>query len=403
MLMLIMLLGCFELFTGSIIPMNNLHEPGMLQIQSDKNLSFIPDNTSLLSSSQKNETSYSSPFTAYDTSAKPKIPVLYIEVWNGKNNRVGHLGDVQDDFNVPGHVYSKYPLSSFTYSLNGGEDVPLNTFVYRRIVNQGDFNADIPVAMMKTGVNIIKLKAVNIHNQSAESVVKVTKTAKGEYPFPVNIHWSSVRNIEDVGHCSDGRWEVGPDGLRTVQIGYDRVFLIGNKKWKDYEVACKVTIHGLSKKNGPQSWIVRHAGFCLRWSGHSLEDNKPGDQPKWGLHPRGGIVWLTIVDGKFPPIRQFYPGDSESSKTFEPFTVSPRKPFWMKGRCETLPDNNDGAGVTKYSFKVWDVGTDEPAEWDYQEIQTSAKALRTGGCALVAHELDASFGDISIINLPASE
>jgi hypothetical protein len=315
------------------------------------------------------------------------------------DQRVGHLGDVQHDFNLLGHVYSKYPISSFTYSLNGGEEVPLNTFVFRRIVNQGDFNADIPVSLLKTGINIITLKAANVHNEVRKKTVKVTKVAKGDYPLPVNINWSLVRNIENVGYCSDGRWEIAPDGLRTVQIGYDRVFLIGNKNWKDYEVSCKVTIHGMSAGNGPQSGNVRHAGFCLRWQGHTLEDKMPGDQPKWGLHPRGGIVWLTIRDGKLPPVRQFYPGDSELFKTFEPFPVSLKKPFWMKGRCETLPDDSKGNGVTRYSFKVWHVGTNEPLKWDYQEIQTSATALRTGGCALVAHELDVSFGDISIINL----
>jgi hypothetical protein len=71
----------------------------------------------------------------------------------------------------------------------------------------------------------------------------------------------------------------------------------------------------------------------------------------------------------------------------------------MKGRCETLPSDRDGSGVTKYSFKVWDIGTDEPSGWDCEVTQSSPTALRTGGCALVAHELDVTFGDISIIDV----
>ena len=326
-------------------------------------------------------------------------PLLHIQVWHGLKHRVGHLGDAQDDFNVLGHVYSKYPLTSFTWAVNGGEERSLDIFAYRRIAAYGDFNADIPTRNLRIGSNTITLKAVDNRHHATETVVTVTRVSSAEYPFPVKIRWSSVKNPESVGQYSDGRWEITPAGLRTTQIGYDRLFLIGNRRWKDYEIACKVTVHGMSLKNGLQSSVVRHVGFCMRWSGHSLEDNKPNDQPKWGLHPRGGIVWLTIRDGQLPPMRQFYRGDSERRETYEPFPISFGKAFWMKGRCESLPDERDGSGVTKYSFKVWDIGTDEPSNWDYEVSQSSSTALRTGGCALVAHELDVTFGDISVVDL----
>jgi hypothetical protein len=158
-------------------------------------------------------------------------------------------------------------------------------------------------------------------------------------------------------------------------------------------VTAPITIHGFSPKNGPQSGTVHHAGFCFRWAGHSTEDNKPGDQPKWGLHPRGGIVWLTSLEGGLPPVRQFWPGDSERFQTFGPFPIQFGRPFWMKGRCETL----EGHGLARYSFKMWN--DREPEEWDFQVTQKSDFALRTGGLALVAHETDTTFGDLLISGL----
>ena len=100
---------------------------------------------------------------------------------------------------------------------------------------------------------------------------------------------------------------------------------------------------------------------------------------------------MTIQKGKFPPVRQFYSGDSERFQTFDPFPIRFGRPFWMKGRCETLEP-----AVSRYSFKVWDVDAAEPAGWDFQVVQDSPTALRSGGVALIAHELDVTFGDIQV-------
>lgn len=64
----------------------------------------------------------------------------------------------------------------------------------------------------------------------------------------------------------------------------------------------------------------------------------------------------------------------------------------MKGRCQTL----EGPNITRYSFKVWNTGNSEPAGWDFEVVQNSDTALSAGGLALVAHELDVTFGDLSI-------
>jgi hypothetical protein len=320
-----------------------------------------------------------------------------VEIWHGLHHRIGHLGEGQDDFNLLGHVYSTHPLVAVTCVVNDGAARNLRFKQFRRIVTDGDFNADISISTLKVGENRVAIQARDSEGNTASAKATITRFSQGSTPFPCRIRWSQIKDPEEVGQYTDGKWRLTPQGLRTGQIGYDRVFLIGERYWQDYEVTASVTIHGLSKLNGPQSWTVRHAGFCLHWAGHSLEENDPGEQPKWGLHPRGGIVWLTIRDGQLPPVRQFYPGDSEKWQTFKFFAIQLGRPFRMKGRCETLTDDPGGAGVTRYSFKVWNQDQPEPERWDFQVTQTSHTALRRGGLALVAHELDAEFGDLTIV------
>jgi hypothetical protein len=44
---------------------------------------------------------------------------------------------------------------------------------------------------------------------------------------------------------------------------------------------------------------------------------------------------------------------------------------------------------------------EEPPFWDWEHVQVSREALRRGGVALVAHHVDASFGDIAVEPLRA--
>jgi hypothetical protein len=302
---------------------------------------------------------------------------------------------VQRDFNVTGHVHSGYPLQNLTYSVNGGILRPLTFKWSKRIVEYGDFNADIPMVLLKPGENTVVLTATDIKGDSVSTEVTITRFLSGSYSLPAVIPWSEVSDLEDVGKCSDGKWTISNEGLRTAQVGYDRIFLIGNKTWTDYEATASVTIHGMPERSGPQSGQVKHVGFCMRWAGHPADQSNITEQPKSGLHPRGGVVWLTILKGCLPPVRQFFPGDSEEFRTFDPFAVRLGDPFWMKASCETVEPE-----TTRYSFKVWRMDVPEPDGWDFQVVQRSSVALRSGGLALVAHELDVTFGDIHVRELP---
>ena len=325
-----------------------------------------------------------------------------IEVWHGSAQKVGHLGSAQDDFNLMGSVHGPAAIASLTYSLNGGAPAPLTTgegpFGFRRLAGPGFFNADIAISRLRPGRNIVVLSATDSEGGSSTETVTVSLRT-GSYPLPVFIDWEIVTDPQEAGQYVDGRWGLEAGGLRTLHMGYDRVFLIGEKHWQDYEVSVPVTINEVSAVTAPRSG-GNGVGIILRFAGHVVGGHRdfPEAQPKWGYQPFGAIAWLRWEKDKprEAPRKQFYRGDNDKRIHHERYPVVTGRTYRMKAACQTLPDDPGGFGVTKYSFKIWMDGEPEPAAWDWEETQVSEHALRRGGVALLAHHVDATFGNVSI-------
>ncbi|MEK7408454.1 MAG: VCBS repeat-containing protein [Acidobacteriota bacterium] len=332
-----------------------------------------------------------------------------IEVWHGERQRVGHLGIAQHDFNLLGHVSEPEAIRSLGYSLNGAPEIPLGFLAFTddlqggrspRLVADGDFNADIPLDSLRPGPNRVVLRATDRLGQSARRIVTLERQL-GSCPLPVRIDWSKVRNPQEVGQYVDGQWALGDGGLRTLQVGYDRIFLIGEKDWQDYEVTVPVTIHRVTETTGPRSGS-NGLGIVLRFTGHVEGGPRwsrfPHAQPKWGYQPFGAIGFLRWLRGAHrPPTKQFYPGDRDGGVNYGEFATREGSAYVIKFGCETLADDAGGEGVTRYSFKVWPAGDREPAAWDWQVTQRSKEALRRGAAALLAHHVDATFGNVSVV------
>ncbi|MGH6901410.1 MAG: hypothetical protein ACREIR_01570, partial [Geminicoccaceae bacterium] len=323
-----------------------------------------------------------------------------IEIWHGAQQKVGHLGNGQPDFNLMGRVEDPQNLLALQYTLNDSIPVELNFRAYRRLAMDGHFNADIPIAALAPGRNTIE-----VQGRYADAVARQTVTLErlsGASPLPVRIDWSGVSDPQDVGQYVDGHWRVGEDGLRPAHLGYDRLFLIGDETWQDYEITAIVKIHEVTPETGPLSG-GNGLGVVLRFTGHVIGGPRrfPIAQPKWGYQPFGAIAWLRWKrgDADGAAFRQFHPGDSKETANYGKVEVRPGETYVLKALCQTLPDDEQGRGVTRYAFKFWPAAADEPQAWDWQEVQASRDALRHGGVALLAHHVDASFGDISIVPL----
>lgn len=332
-----------------------------------------------------------------------------VEIWHGLNQKVGHLGTAQDDFNVMGKVLPADSIASLTYQLNNSPDIQLNfgegTPGYRRFAELGHFNADIPIAELQPGENTVKIIATDSTGQQTKQKV-IIDLHSGSYPLPVHIDWNKITDPQNVGQYVDGQWDLEPDGLRTRHMGYDRIFLIGEESWQDYEITTSLVINQVSDITSPVSG-GNGLGILFRFTGHVIggHRNFPKAQPKWGYQPFGAITWLRweLDESQNLPSKEFYRGDNNNTINHGQFPVQPGVRFWMKAKCQTLPDKNDGDGVSVYCFKIWRDGEKEPAQWDWQETQVSKYANRSGGVALLAHHVDVTFGNIWIDNVVFSK
>lgn len=321
-----------------------------------------------------------------------------ITVWHGDTQRVGHLGDAQDDFNVMGRVGDWRNLDLLSYRVNKVAPTPLAFRAYRRLAEDGTFNADVPIGRLNAGENTITIDAVYRDGQQLRKEITVRREL-GSQSLPLKIRWSELKHFQGAGQAVDGHWELTPKGLRTKQVGYDRVFLVGERGWRDYQVRTSVTINAVPHETSPLSG-GNGLGIILRFAGHINGGHRffPSGQPKWGYQPFGSIGWLRWARGKNPegPNTQFYPGDGDRSQDKQLVPIKIGATYGMVYACTTMPDAPDGRGVTRYRYKVWPVNEEEPAGWTWEHIQTSAHALRNGGFVLLAHHIDATFGDVDV-------
>jgi hypothetical protein len=321
-----------------------------------------------------------------------------IELWHGDLRRVGHLGDLQDDFNITGHVEPWRELDLLQYRINGGHPIPLAFRKFRRLARDGDFNADVPIGLLSSGKNTITLEAQCRDGRRARKEVTVIRES-GSSPLPLDLRWRKVRHVDEAGQAVDGEWLLTPEGLRTARPGYDRIFLIGERSWRDYEVRTTVTVHSVEKETTPYSG-GSGVGLILRFAGHVTGGPRsfPSGQPKWGYQPFGAIAWIrwSKQDTSRAPVLQFYRGDSDQTVDYGSFPVEAGVSLGMRFACRTLPEKQEGVGVTEYRFRIWRLPSQEPDSWTWSYVQTSRDALRQGGLALLAHHADVTFGDLCV-------
>ncbi len=326
---------------------------------------------------------------------------MQIEVWHGARQRVGHLGNAQADFNLMGQLKDHESVDHLYYRVNGENAAVLgigsapNGFGDgRRLARSGHFNADIPIANLCDGDNHIDVVAVNDSGEETTARVIVEKYT-GSHLLPCTIRWSAVANPQDVGQYVDGHWAIGPHGLRTQHTGYERIFLLGSDTWDDYQITVPVTIHAVDPLLGPNSGD-NGLGLVLRFAGHAAKDYSSNtvDQPQWRYRPFGALAGLRWKDGPdMPPQKQFYRGDGNERKNFGECAVMEGKTYVFKAACKRI-----GPSASTYCCAVWPADEDEPSAWDWQVEQQDERALH-GGVALLAHHVNASFGDIEIVRL----
>lgn len=327
----------------------------------------------------------------------PEGPV--IDVWYGSSQSLGSNGTTQRWLDVTGNVSDPDSVSSLSYRLNGGTSKALSWGPNgRRLVNAGDFVADILVADLVAGPNSVQITATD--SQGSQSTTVVTVNYQPTVPaLPFNVEWGGVADITQVAHVVDGEWSTSSGRLRTTAIGYDRLVALGDRSMTDYEVTVPVTVHSFSANPGPNSGDPA-VGILMRWNGHN-DTVTPGSQPQQGWTPDGvndtpfGAYALYRARSSSPRLE--LRDHRASIKGTQGVTLQPGTTYVFKVRA----DANPGSGATTYSFKAWAASDPEPAGWTLQfTAGTSDDQPASGSVVLLAHEADVSFGDVTVTPVP---
>jgi purple acid phosphatase-like protein len=318
-----------------------------------------------------------------------------INIWYGNVQNFGEIGLAQHWVNILGNVSDPDGIQSLTYSLDSGI-TEFNLSVgpdWRRLNDAGDFNVEIDFVDLANGPNDVLIKATDLLNNVTFETVTVNKY-NNVWPIPYSIDWSLESNILDVAQIVDGLWTIDTDGVRSIQLGYDRILAIGDISWTDYEVSVPIKFNAIDPEAfNPSVYpysVGPGIGVILRWQGHVDADSS---QPTWGWWETGGSSWYEFHESS--PGELFLSGDGfyspdPYSRTLE-FFVS----YIWKMRVQTIA----GMG-SLYSFKLWDDSLEpEPLEWQMTGMVGlySPDYLTSGSFLLIAHHVDATFGDVTVI------
>ena len=317
-----------------------------------------------------------------------------IDVWYGSHQVFGELGNPQRWVNILGNVSDPDEVISLTYSLNSGPELPLSIGPdTRRLTAEGDFNVEISRTALISGLNPVVITATDSFNNQTVETVTVEYVEDHVWPETYSIDWSTVTAIPDVAQIVDGLWTLEADSIHPEVMGYDRLVAIGDMdaSWDDYEVIVPITIHEVDPAGYFYPSGGPGVGILMRWDGHY---DWLGWQPTIGWYPIGALGWYRWRKDTLGDRLMMIGGNYGNLLTED---TSGRKlaysvPYLFKMRVETISGQGD------YGLKVWEEGQPEPSAWDLTVQGVSGPQY--GSFLLLAHHVDASFGDVVVIPGP---
>ncbi len=315
-----------------------------------------------------------------------------INVWYGDTQSFGSPGESQVWINILGNVSEN--VTELTYSLNGG---PLQTLSLgpdtRRLQENGDFNIDIAYTDLDgtSADDVVTIYATLDNGQVVTQDVTIEYEAGGDWSPNYSIDWETVTDLQDVVQVVDGEWTFDDNGVRPTQLGYDRLLVLGDQSWDNYELVTTITMHDLQNvdPNGRDG-----GGFAIGmlWDGHTT-DRFVGWQPASGYEPGASIFYTDQVESHSYHVFSEVLGTDNMSLS--------------EGLTYNFVISVEQTGIYDrvYSIKIWEVGTPEPAEWTLQTTETFSleEAPATGSIYLNAHYFDVTFGDLTVTEITGSD
>jgi len=321
----------------------------------------------------------------------PNAPV--INVWYGAIQQAGLRGDPQKWVNILGNVSSAVPISSLTYTINGGPPQNLSLGPDNlRLAQAGDFNIELDYTDLLVGSNQVVITALDNALSSSQAVVTVNYSAGPTWSPPQNVtvNWGAATKVTDVAQVVDGQWTIDNGAARPTVLDFDRLLAIGDLSWRDYTVTVPITILSVdpSGYTGPSNGPG--VGVMVRWQGHYWAENDV--QPRTGWRRLGALAWYRWKGGATPSEGLQLVGHRGILLAESTRTLSLNTPYLFKVSITSSP--NPGKPAT-YRFKVWEASQAEPATWDFEQQGNSGEP-KSGSILLVAHHVDARFGNVTV-------
>ena len=331
-----------------------------------------------------------------------------ITVWHGDGDTFGQNGRPNPVVNIVGNVQPANDITLLRYRLNGGAFTALSVGPDpgapdeggpRRVYDPGDFNIEIPWTALNSGDNTILINAQQGDGSSSDKTVTFTVVKDVNWSLPTVINWGESANVNDSAQVVDGHWEIvnnpaiGPS-VRSIQYGYDRLVALGGLVWTDYEVTVPVVVNAISidgpaystPSNGPG------VGLILRWPGHyqvATED------PFTGWTDLGALGWFhygTLGTGVSTAMELITTTGGFNIAQSTAKTLGTDAPHYLKLQVQTSGDK------PTYRMKAWPLAQPEPAGWDLS-YELPADIPAAGSILLVAHHVDANFGQVQVTPL----
>lgn len=320
--------------------------------------------------------------------------VLHISIWYGANQTVGHLGKPQHQCNILGNVYSLHGVALLEYSLNNGPLQALSVGPdHRRLAAKGDFNVELFYDELPLGLNEVRIRAIDALDNVAQTTVVVDHRDDGPWPLPYTIDWSAADTISDAADVVDGQWALRPDGLRCTTPDYDRLVVLGDVTWQDYEMTVPVTVHGIDQTGYEFPSLVPAVGIIFRWTGHT-DHFDPTAQPNVGWWPLGSAFQYVYRQSGCGHRLEMYGNpfvliDEDDACEHEMLLETT---YMWKMKVNTVPSGH------RYKFKIWPADEPEPVGWILNALEDAGQP-GFGSIGLLAHHVDVTFGNVTVTPL----
>ena len=319
----------------------------------------------------------------------PKKP--NIEIWYGNEQYFGSPGNTQPYINILGNIRASTGIAKAYYSINEGSDetITLGSDLHR-LAATGDFNIEFNRDLLTPGLNSVCITAIDSSDRKSEATVKIHYKNNETWPLPFNLNWDTVKNIQDVAHVINGKWELTDLGVRVKDPYFDRIIALGDRNWKNYEVSVEVIFHNYEKPikgRGAPYFNVTHAAIASRWIGYTPDNNNPYR----GWYPLGASCEFRLTRNLDSCSYRILGGGRTGNYHPNEFhSIKMNTKYIMKTSTKTI--GNDSA---LFRAKLWESGIDEPEKWDVSYIK-SPEEVESGCILLIAHHTDVTFGSIKV-------